>query len=77
MTDPSSSDYNHLSEISGISAQPLPAEQQTDKSIKPLKIFKLIVIGDTGKMCFANLQVSASRVCLKGLCQTNSRLTTM
>ena len=45
-------DYNHLFEIEGIKAEPLKQEEVTDKSsINPhtVKIFKMIVIGDTGK----------------------------
>lgn len=42
-------DYNHLSEIEGIKCEPLAEADQSDKSLKPHKIFKMIIIGDTGK----------------------------
>lgn len=50
-TQPSADDddYNHLSEIEGIKCEPLAEAEQSDKSLKPHKIFKMIIIGDTGK----------------------------
>ena len=42
-------DYNHMAEIEGIQVEPLSPEEQQDKSLKAHKIFKMIVIGDTGK----------------------------
>lgn len=42
-------DYNNLSEIQDIKCEPLPAYQQNDKTVKAHKMFKFIIIGDTGK----------------------------
>ena len=73
----SENDYNHLSEIEGLRAQALKPEEQNDKSLKPHKIFKIIVIGDTGKYTLSVLafKASESRAYLSGSCQTSSPVT--